>query len=157
MAIVGVAEVQNLLAAWWHDYDAADLKGWPRHFTVDAHYVSRSDSGSSRFEAVVRGDYRGRDLLLRDLGRSRAAGIAPLRHLCTNVHVVRAHAEEAEFRAYLLVTRVADQQAVPIATARCAGTARIEEGALRIAAIELVFDLSDSGPMATDEQGSHGQ
>lgn len=144
---VGPAEAQSLLGAWWYDYDAADMAAWPRHFTVDAEYVSRSDSRASRFEAVVSGRYRGREELVAGLGASRMEGIAPLRHLCTNLHLLPNSDGDAAFRCYLLVTRVEAEQAVPIATACCTGRLRIENGALRIAAIELVFDLTDSAPL----------
>jgi hypothetical protein len=148
MSAVVLAEAQSLLGAWWYVYDAADVAAWAPHFTKDVEYVSRSDSLASRFEAVVSGHYRGREELVAGLGASRMAGIAPLRHFSTNFHLLANAGGDAGFRCYLLVTRVEAEQAVPIATACCTGSLRIEEGALRIAAIHIVFDLTDSAPVA---------
>jgi len=145
---VGTADVQNLLAAWWYAYDEAELAQWPDLLTTDARFSSRSDSGASRFEAIVTREYRGREVLIRDLGQHRIEGLYPVRHLSTNMHVISAGEDEAEFRAYLLVTRVEGEQAVPIATGRCAGIARREAGRLKIATLEVVFDLTDSRPFA---------
>lgn len=143
---VALAEVQGLLGSWWYDYDEANFDRWPQYFTTYAHYTSRSDSGASRFEDVVHGDYRGRDRIVSDLAQHRAAGLYPLRHFCMNAHLLAVRDGEADFRCYVLVTRVADQQAMPIASGRCSGTVRLLDGELRIAAMNLVFDLTDSGP-----------
>jgi hypothetical protein len=148
MATLHLSAVQNLLASWWYHYDEANFAQWPDHFCDEIDYQSRSDTGHSGFEEVVRWGHRGRKQLLEGLGRHRAMGSYPVRHLCLNVHMTAARADEADFRYYLLVTRVAAEQAVPIATANCEGTARLIDGEARIARMLSVFDLTESRPLA---------
>lgn len=148
-ASISLSDVQDLLASWWYDYDEANIEHWPNYFTAGIRYRSGSDTGESSYEDVVRADHHGRESLIEGFGSSRRKGIYPIRHICSNLHLRAERASEADFRGYMLVTRVAGEQAVPIATGRCTGTVSNAEGRLKISEMKLVFDLSDSKPIET--------
>ena len=51
--------------------------------------------------------------------------------------------EEADFASYIFVTQIVDGVS-PLSTAIVNGTVRVEDGALRIAALHVVLDTEDS-------------
>jgi SnoaL-like domain len=146
--VVELPAVQNLLAGWWFVYDQADVDAWPDFFTADAHFSCRSDSGATAFEDFIRADVRGRDEVLAWQTEHRRNSPYPLRHNGTNVHLTAARADGADFRSYILVTHVVAGAVSNLASGVCTGTARAEDGSLRLADLALVLDFTDSEPLA---------
>jgi hypothetical protein len=136
--------VQNLLASWWFDYDRGAFDTFPGYFAADSRFSCRSDSGATAFEEFVTADVDGRDDVVAWQTAHRRASPFPLRHNATNVHVVTVRPGEADFRSYLFVTQVVAGAVSNLASGRCLGTVREEEGALRIADLQVVLDFTDS-------------
>jgi SnoaL-like protein len=146
--VVELSAVQNLLASWWFVYDGADFDAWPDHFTADARFSCRSDSGATAFEDFIRADVHGREEVLAWQIEHRRNSPYPLRHNGTNIHLADARAQEADFRSYIFVTQIVGGAVSNLASGVCTGTARVEDGALRLADLALVLDFTDSEPLA---------
>lgn len=146
--MVELPAVQNLVASWWFVYDAADFDAWPEHFTADAHFSCRSDSGATAFEDFIGADVRGRDDVLAWQTEHRRNSPYPLRHNATNVHLTATRVQEADFRSYIFVTQIVGGAVSSLASGVCTGTVRVEDGALRLADLALVLDFTDSEPLA---------
>jgi hypothetical protein len=141
---VDLPAVQNLVASWWFDYDQANFDTWPGYFTTDARFSCRSDSGATAFEEFVTADVSGRDELVAWQVQHRRNSPYPLRHHATNVHLTEVREAEGDFRSYLFVTHVVGGAISNLSSGRCLGTVRTEGGALRLAALRVVLDFTDS-------------
>lgn len=150
--MIDLPVVQNLLSAWWFDYDRGAFDAWPAYFTPDTHFSCRSDSGQTDFEEFVRADVNGPDVLTWQQDHRRNSPY-PLRHNCTNVHLADRRADEAEFRSYLFVTHIVGGGVSNLASGTCGGTVRMHEGAARIADLRVVLDFTDS--VTFDEATRH--
>jgi len=146
--MVELPSVQNLIASWWFDYDQANFASWDAYFTDDARFVCRSDSGQSPVEDFLRADLHGRAEVVAWHTPHRRSSPYPLRHNATNVHLSAVRADEADFRSYLFVTTVAGGAVVNSASGLCVGTVRIEAGAPRFAAMQVILDFTDSRILA---------
>jgi hypothetical protein len=142
--MIDLPAVQGLLAGWWYDYDEGDFEAFPAYFTHDARFSCRSDSGTTVFEDFIRADVRGRDEVVAWQVDHRRGSPYPLRHNATNVHLRAARGAEADFRSYLFVTQVVGGGVSNLASGRCLGTARQEDGGLRLAELRVVLDFTDS-------------
>jgi hypothetical protein len=143
-ALVDLAGVQGLLAGWWVDYDQGNFAVWPDYFTADAHFACRSDSGQAPYEDFIRAEVTGRDAVVAWQVDHRRNSPNPLRHNATNVHVVASRSGEADFRSYLFVTQIVGGAVSNLSTGLCVGTARDEDGSLRLAELQVVLDTTDS-------------
>lgn len=141
---IQVQQVMNLLASWWYDYDEGSTADWSAYFSSDVTYRSRTDSDDSPMAAFVNSEWDGRSVLIAALAAHRTRTPLPIRHICTNVHITASEPDQVDFRCYVMVVQVLDSHASPISIGRCRGSVRNEEDALRIAAIDLVFDVTDS-------------
>ena len=139
-----LAAVQNLVASWWFDYDQGNFEAWPQYFTTDAHFTCRSDSGKTDFEEFVRADVSGREDLLTWQIDHRKNSPYPLRHNGTNVHVTSNSGGEATFRSYLFVTNIVEGAVSNVASGLCLGTAREEDGKLKLAELRIILDFTNS-------------
>ena len=144
-----LSAVQNLIAAWWFDYDQATFERWPDYFTADARFSCRSDSGQTSFEEFIRADISGRDAVLAWQIEHRSNSPYPLRHNATNVHLTRSGATDADFRSYLFVTQIVGGAVSNLSTGLCVGTVREEDRALRFAEMRVVLDFTDSAVFST--------
>lgn len=142
--MVDLGAVQQLVASWWFDYDQGNFDAFPRYFTADAHFTCRSDSGQTAFEEFVTADVRGRDDVVAWQVEHRRNSPYPLRHNGTNVHLSASRAGEADFRSYLVVTQIADGAVSNLSTGVCLGTAREEDGVLRLAELRVILDFTSS-------------
>jgi hypothetical protein len=143
-AVPDIAAVQNLIASWWFEYDQGNFDAWPRHFTSDAHFTCRSDSGETEFEEFVSADVSGRDAVVAWQVDHRRNSPYPLRHNGTNVHVTASSGEEASFRSYLFVTTIVEGAVSNVATGLCLGSVRDEGGAVKIAEMRVILDFTSS-------------
>ncbi len=139
-----LADVQNLIASWWFDYDQGDFAAWPAHFTEDAHFSCRSDSQATAFEEFVTADVEGRDAVIAWNTEHREQSPYPLRHNGTNVHLVSSGRDTCSFRSYIFVTQIVGGGVAPLASGVCLGAARWEAGELRLSDLRLVLDFTDS-------------
>ena len=142
--MVDVAEVQNLLASWWFDYDQGNFDVFADYFTADAHFSCRSDSGTTAFEEFVTADVSGRDAVVVWQVEHRRNSPYPLRHNGTNVHVTDVDGTSAAFRSYLFVTHVVAGAVANLSSGLCLGTVREEDGRLRLAELRVILDFTDS-------------
>jgi hypothetical protein len=142
--VLDLPAIQGLLAGWWVDYDQGNFAIWPDYFTADAHFACRSDSGQAPYEDFIRADVTGRDALVAWQVVHRRNSPYPLRHNATNVHVTGSRPREADFRSYLFVTQIVGGAVSNLSTGLCVGTARHEDGSLRLAELRVVLDTTDS-------------
>ena len=149
MHVIDLGAVQQLVASWWFDYDQGRFDAFPEYFTADARFTCRSDSGQTAFEEFVTADVRGRDELVSWQVEHRSNSPYPLRHNGTNVHLAASRVGEADFRSYLFVTQIVDGAVSNLSTGVCTGTVRVEDGALRLAALHVVLDFTTSEVFST--------
>ena len=142
--VIDLADVQNLLAAWWFEYDQGWFDRWESRFTDDARFTCRSDSGATAFEEFIRVELSGRDSVLAWQEDHRRNSPYPLRHNVTNVHLVDRRPFEADFRSYLFVTQVVGGSVANLASGCCTGTVRWEDDQVRFAELLVVLDFTDS-------------
>jgi hypothetical protein len=140
---VDAAAVHELIGRWWWNYDEGNFARFPEFFTADAHFSCCTDTGVTDYEEFVRADVRGRDAVVAWQVDHRTNSPYPLRHNGTNVHLDARRDNEADFASYILVTQIAGGVA-PLSTAIVTGTVRIEDGALRLAALHVVLDTAES-------------
>ena len=143
------ADVQGLLNHWWFAYDTARFEEWPALWTADAHFSCRSDTGRTAFEEFVTADAQGRDGVLAWQTEHRMHSPHPLRHGGENIHVTSATDTTAEFRSYIRVSHIVGGQVANLSTGIVHGSVAIEDGALRIADLNVVLDTEDSTVLAT--------
>jgi hypothetical protein len=142
--VVDAAAVQNLLMSWWYDYDQGNFDAWPDYFTGDAHFSCRTDSGQTDFEEFVRADVKGRDEVLAWQIDHRKNSPYPLRHNGTNIHVTSSTTDSADFRSYIFVTHIVEGGVANLSSAIVLGSARVEEGRLRLADLRVILDTTSS-------------
>jgi hypothetical protein len=145
--VIEAHEVQDLIAAWWFNYDEAQFDVWPNLLTADVHFTSQTDTGTTSYEEFVRSDNRGRDAVLDWQGAHRRGSPYPLRHNGTNVHLVARGDTETTFASYLFVTQIADGGVSNLSTGIVRGTVRREDGHVRIASMHVVLDTQESVPL----------
>jgi hypothetical protein len=143
--VIGPAEVQDVVARWWWNYDEGHFEALRDLLTDDAHFTCRTDTGTTDYEEFVRADHTGRDAVLAWQTDHRRHSPYPLRHHGTNVHVVAQEGGEATFAAYLFVSQIVDGMS-PLSTAIVHGTVRRVGDALRVAALHVVLDTMRSRP-----------
>ena len=148
-----ISSVQNLLARWWFSYDEGRFDVWPDLITDDVVFTCRTDTGATEFEDFVRADVRGRDDFLAWQRDHRGNSPYPLRHNGTNVHLTRAGDEQADFMSYLFVTQIVQGAVSNLSSGLCSGTARVEGGAAKLAALHVVLDTADSVVFNTRQVG----
>ena len=140
---IDAAPLHELIGRWWWNYDEGNFAAFADFFASDAHFTCRTDSGTTDYEEFVRADIRGRDAVATWQVDHRMNSPYPLRHNGTNMHLTDVRDDEADFASYILVTQIADGVS-PLSTGIVTGTARVEEGALRIAALHVVLDTAQS-------------
>jgi hypothetical protein len=142
MAIDG-ASLHELIGRWWWNYDEGNFDTFPQLFAPDVHFTCRTDTGTTDYEEFVRADVRGRDDVVAWQIDHRSNSPYPLRHHGTNVHIIEGRGDEADFASYIFVTQIAGGVS-PVSSATVTGTARVDDGALRIAALHVVLDTAES-------------
>ncbi len=143
---IGAAEVQDLVARWWWNYDEGQFDVLDGLLTGDTHFTCRTDTGTTDYEEFVRADQQGRDAVMAWQRQHRLDSPYPLRHHGTDVHITGRRATEADFASYIFVTQIVDGVS-NLSTAIVRGTVRDDEGTLRIAALHVVLDTMTSVPL----------
>ena len=140
------AEVQDLVARWWWNYDEGNFDVLASLLTDDVHFSCRTDSGTTDYEEFVRADYSGRDAVMAWQTDHRLHSPYPLRHNGTNVHIVEQRDGEAAFASYIFVSQIVGGVA-PLSTAIVNGRVRREDNSLLLAELEVVLDTMESKPL----------
>ncbi len=143
-ALIDAGSVAELLGRWWWNYDEGVFSVLDDLLTEDVHFTCRTDTGTTDFEEFVRADVRGRDDVMRWQRAHRLDSPYPLRHHGTNIHLVECSDVTARFASYIHVTHHVDGQCVNLSSAIVNGAVAIEDGVLRIAALEVVLDTMSS-------------
>ena len=152
MTMVHPSDVQDLLGRWWFEYDQGNFAAWGDCFTADAHFSCRSDSGHTAFEEFIRADVDGRDQVVEWQANHRRDSPYPLRHHATDVHLTSVGDDVADFRSYLLATQIVGGAVSNLATGLVVGTARVEQGTLRLADLRVILDFTDSEVFSARER-----
>jgi hypothetical protein len=139
------AEVQDVVARWWWNYDEGNFKVLDELLTEDMHFSCRTDSGTTDYEEFVRADFRGRDAVMEWQTDHRMNSPYPLRHNGTNVHIVEQRGDEAAFASYIFVSQIVGGVS-PLSTAIVNGVVRRVGDSLRLAELEVVLDTMESKP-----------
>ena len=142
--MIDSGDVQNLVTGWWFDYDQGNFDVWPDYFTSDTHFSCQSDTGKTDYEEFIRADLHGRDDVVAWQIEHRKNSPYPLRHNGTNVHVTAANEAEAQFRSYIFVTHNVGGVVTNLSSGIVLGTARVENGKLRLADVRVILDTMDS-------------
>lgn len=141
------AELQDVIARWWWNYDEGHFDVLAALLTEDAHFTCCTDSGTTGYEEFVRADHAGREAVMAWQTDHRLHSPYPLRHHGTNVHVVERRDDEATFASYITVSQIAGGVS-PLSTAIVTGRVRRVDDSLRIAELHVVLDTMDSIPFA---------
>ena len=139
------AELQDLVARWWWNYDEGNFKVLDELLAEDVHFSCRTDSGTTEYEEFVRADFRGRDAVMEWQTDHRMNSPYPLRHNGTNVHIVEQRGDEAAFASYIFVSQIVGGVS-PLSTAIVNGVVRRVGDSLRLAELEVVLDTMESKP-----------
>ena len=142
--MIATADVLDLVARWWFNYDEGNFAVLPGLLSDDVHFSCRTDTGTTDYEEFVRADVRGRDAVMAWQTDHRVNSPYPLRHNGTNVHVVEQRNDEATFSSYILVTQIVGGAVSPLSTAIVTGAVRRAGDALVISELEVVLDTQDS-------------
>jgi hypothetical protein len=143
--VIAAADIQDLIARWWWNYDEGHFDVLTSLLTDDVHFSCRTDSGTTDYEDFVRADHRGRDAVMAWQTDHRLHSPYPLRHNGTNVHVVEQHGDEASFSSYIFVSQIVGGVS-PLSTAIVNGRVRREGDTLLLAELEVVLDTTESKP-----------
>ena len=143
--MIDPAQLQDLLARWWWNYDEGNFDVLAGLLTEDAHFTCRTDTGTTDYEEFVRADYSGRDKVMAWQTDHRLHSPSPLRHNGTNVHIVDQQGDEARFASYIFVSQIVGGVS-PLSTAIVTGRVRREGDVLLLAELEVVLDTMESTP-----------
>ena len=138
--------IQDLVSRWWWNYDQGNFDVLAGLLTSDMHFSCRTDTGTTDFEEFVRVDVTGRDTVMAWQTDHRINSPYPLRHNGTNIHVVEQGDDGATFASYIFVTHIVDGAVASLSSGIVNGAVRIEDGALRMARLEVVLDTMHSVP-----------
>ena len=138
------AQVQDLVARWWWNYDEGNFDVLTGLLTEDVHFSCRTDTGATDYEEFVRADHTGRDAVMAwqtDHRLQQPVPAAAQRH-------ERAHRRAARRRSELRVVhlRLADRRwcVAVVDRDRQRPRAPRQGDALLLAELEVVLDTMDS-------------
>jgi hypothetical protein len=142
------AAVQNLMGAWWFNYDEGNFDALAAMLTEDCHFTVRTDTDTVAWAEFARADVRNRDEVMTWQKQHRLDSPYPLRHHGSNVHVVEANDAEASFASYIHVTHVVDEMPAGIPGGVVRGVVRDGADGLHLAELHVVLDTMTSQPMS---------
>jgi hypothetical protein len=140
------AAIQDLVGRWWWNYDQGNFDVLANLLASDMRFSCRTDTGTTDFEEFVRADITGRDAVMAWQTDHRINSPYPLRHNGTSIHLVEQGADGATFASYIFVTHIVDGSVANLSSGIVNGAVRIEDGALRIARLDVVLDTMHSVP-----------
>lgn len=146
---ISYAELQEFVGAFWHHYDEAHFDQLSIQLDDDIRYTSRSDTGASAFEEMLKADLRGREATLAWLSAHRKESPYPLRHNSSNLFRVGVVDGITSASFYIFVTQITNS--VPFAVSSGVVTVSVarRDGELRFTSMHAVLDTQESVPYAT--------
>ena len=138
------AALQDLVGAWWFNYDEGNFDVLPHLLTEDVHFTCRTDTDTVAWAEFARADVSGRDAVMAWQTEHRRNSPYPLRHNGSNAHIVDQRDGEATFASYIHVTHVMNETPVSIPGGIVRGAVRQEADALRISELAVVLDTMTS-------------
>jgi hypothetical protein len=138
------AALQDLIGAWWFNYDEGNFDALSDRLTEDVHFSVRTDTDTVAWAEFATGEARGRDDVMAWQIQHRRDSPYPLRHHGTNAHIVQQGGDGATFASYIHVTHVVDEMPAGIPGGIVTGAVREEGGRLRIAELHVVLDTQTS-------------
>src|SRR4051794_7581580 len=142
------AAVQDLMGAWWFNYDEGDFDALTAMLTEDCHFTVRTDTDTVAWAEFARADVHGRDEVMAWQTQHRLDSPYPLRHHGSNLHVVDAGDTEASFASYINVTHVVDELPANLPSGVVRGVVRADADRLRLAELHVVLDTMTSQPLS---------
>jgi SnoaL-like domain len=142
------AAVQDLMGAWWFNYDEGDFDALTAMLTEDCHFTVRTDTDTVAWAEFARADVRGRSEVMAWQKQHRLDSPYPLRHHGSNLHLVDAAGTEASFASYINVTHVVDEMPANIPGGVVRGAVRADPDRLRLAELHVVLDTLTSRPLS---------
>jgi len=143
------AAVQDLMGAWWFNYDEGRFDALSAMLTEDCHFTVRTDTDTVAWAEFARADVRGRDEVMAWQTQHRLDSPYPLRHHGSNVHIVENGVSEASFASYIHVTHVVDEMPAPIPGGIVTGLIRANRDRLRLGELHVVLDTMTSQAMSS--------
>ncbi|ODR04834.1 polyketide cyclase [Mycolicibacillus koreensis] len=143
-----LTELQNFLGAFWFHYDEAHYEEITAAFAEDAHYASRSDSGSCPFEETLTADLSGAAAIGPWLTEHRQESPSPLRHHSTNLHITGTDGDVTYARHYLLVNQVTNFVPFAVSSGVVEIGVRRAGSTLQFTKMDVVLDVTDSVPLS---------
>lgn len=141
---ISLGELQEFIAAFWHHYDEWNAGEIASRFADDIHYTTRSDTGASPFEDMLRADLQGRDETMAWLTEHRNQSPYPLRHNSTNIFRTGRDGDVTTGRCYLFVTMVANLVPVPASSGVVDFAVTRGPAGLQFTSLDVVLDTQDS-------------
>jgi hypothetical protein len=146
--VIEPAAIQDLVGAWWFNYDEGNFDALGTMLAEDCHFTVRTDTDTVAWAEFATADVRGRDAVMAWQTQHRLDSPYPLRHHGTNLHVVDASEAEASFASYIHVTHVVDEMPAGIPGGVVRGVVRADPDRLRIAELHVVLDTMTSRPLS---------
>jgi SnoaL-like domain len=143
------AAVQDLMGAWWFNYDEGRFDALSAMLTEDCHFTVRTDTDTVAWAEFARADVRGRDDVMAWQTQHRLDSPYPLRHHGSNVHIVENGVSDVSFASYIHVTHVVDEMPAPIPGGVVTGLMRANPDGLRLAELHVVLDTMTSQAMSS--------
>src|SRR4051812_40786933 len=125
------AALQDLIGAWWFNYDEGNFDALADRLTEDVHFTVRTDTDTVAWAEFARGDSRGRDDVMAWQIQHRRDSPYPLRHHGTNIHIVHQDGATATSASYIHVTHIVEERPAGIRGGVVTGSVREENGRLR--------------------------
>jgi hypothetical protein len=142
------AAVQDLMGAWWFEYDEGHFDALAAMLTEDCHFTVRTDTDTVAWAEFARADVRGRDEVMAWQTQHRLASPYPLRHHGSNLHITDNGDREASFASYIDVTHVVEEMPALIPGGIVRGVVRADPDRLRLAELHVVLDTMTSRSLA---------
>src|SRR5690349_12420301 len=142
--MIGPADLQDVLGAWWFNYDEGNFDALRGLLTSDVEFSVRTDTDRVAWAEFARGHAQGRDQVMEWQIQHRRDSPYPLRHHGTNVHIVDRTNGDVAFASYIHVTHIVEEMPAGIPGGIVTGAVREEDGRVRIAALHVVLDTETS-------------
>lgn len=145
---ITLSEVQEFIAGFWYHYDQGHFDELAVRIGDEMEYLSRSDSGSCRFEELLAAELRGGAETLAWLTQHRNENPYPLRHHATNIFRTGTDGAVTNVRFYLHVNQITNNVPFDVSSGVVDVGIRRGENGLVLSSMRVVLDAEDSMPFA---------
>jgi len=142
--IVLSSQLNQLISAWWFNYDEWDAAQLRRLLADDASFSCRTDSGRTDYEEFVRASISGAEEVMAWQEDHRRNSPYPLRHNPSNIHVIGISGDRVDFASYIFVTKIVEGRPFSLSSGTACGAARNTADGLLLSQLHIVLDTSES-------------